>query len=505
MSGSILPPGTGAAAATTATTVSAQDFQRVVAQVTQLPADLRNAIMAANQQMSLAKVIGQMPPQMPVVQGQVQGTDQNGATLIQTQQGQVAVKLPMPLPQGATVTLALGGTPQAPQAQVQQVQQPPAQAAQTAQTVQPQQQAPQAPQAPITQIAQTATQAQPTVQAKATLIAAPTNPQPSPSAPQAAATPAQTVQVGQSVQVRVLPEGAAAQTTQAAPQAPASNFGQTLTARVVAHTAGGPTMLETSLGRLALQWPQCVPKPAEGARLAVEVTLPQLAKNIVAGDVPLKSGAALSRDWPALKDAIKVLSDTDPGLAKRVLDDGLPRPGPKLATQVLSFLSGERTDARALLGEQVTTALERAGRGDVLQRLDGDLKEMQRQANAPGDWRAAYVPVWDGQNLSQMRLFSRRETKKDAQGRKTERFIVELDYSQFGEVQVDGLMRKPTLDLILRTHTAIPPDMRDEIEVVFLEGCSLAGLAGKIYFQSMAKFPVNPVEEIAKQDRGMMA
>jgi hypothetical protein len=491
VSGSILPPGTGAAA-TTATT-SAQDFQRVVAQVTQLPAELRNAIMSANQQMSLAKVIGQMPAQMPVVQGQVQGTDQNGATLIQTAQGQLAVKLPMPLPQGATVTLALGGNAQAPQAQIQQVQQPPAQAAQ------PQQQA------PITQIAQSATQAQPSVQAKATLIAAPANPLPSPSAPQAAATPAQTVQVGQSVQVRVLPEGAAAQTTQATPQAPASNFGQTLTARVVAHTAGGQTMLETALGRFALQWPQGVPKPAEGARLAVEVTLPQLAKNAVAGDVPLKSGAALSRDWPSLKDAIKVLGETDPGLAKRVLDDGLPRPGPKLATQVLSFLSGERTDARALLGDQVATALERAGRSDVLQRLDGDLKEMQRQANAPGDWRAAYVPVWDGQNMSQMRLFSRRETKKDAKGRKTKRFIVELDYSQFGEVQVDGLMRKPSLDLILRTHTAIPPDMRDEIEIVFLEGCSLAGLAGKIYFQAMAKFPVNPVEEIAKQDRGMMA
>jgi len=492
VSGSILPPGTGAAAATPQATVSAQDFQRVVAQVTQLPAELRNAIMSANQQMSLAKVIGQMPAQMPVVQGQVQGTDQSGATLIQTAQGQMAVKLPMPLPQGATVTLALGGNAQAPQAQIQQVQQPPAQAAQTTQ------------QAPITQIAQSATQAQPSVQTKATLIAAPTNPLPAPSAPQAAATPAQTVQVGQSVQVRVLPEGAA-QTTQATPQAPASNFGQTLTARVVAHTSGGQTMLETSMGRFALQWPQGVPKPAEGARLAVEVTLPQLARTAVAGDVPLKSGAALSRDWPSLKDAIKVLSETDPGLAKRVMDDGLPRPGPKLATQVLSFLSGERTDARALLGEQVTTALERAGRGDVLQRLDGDLKEMQRQANAPGDWRAAYVPVWDGQNLSQMRLFSRRETKKDAKGRKTERFIVELDYSQFGEVQVDGLMRKPTLDLILRTHTQIPPDMRDEIEIVFLEGCSLAGLAGKIYFQAMAKFPVNPVEEIAKQDRGMMA
>ncbi len=235
------------------------------------------------------------------------------------------------------------------------------------------------------------------------------------------------------------------------------------------------------------------------------MTLPQLAKSVAGADVPLKSGAALSRDWPSLKDAIKVLSEHDPGLAKRVLEEGFPRPGPRLATQVLSFLSGERTDARAMLGNEIAGALDRAGRTDLLQRLDSDLKEMQRQANAPGDWRAAYVPVWDGQNLSQMRLFSRRESKKDSKGRKVERFVVELDYSEFGAVQVDGLMTKPKLDLILRTHTAIPAEMRDEIEVVFLEGCSLAGLAGQIYFQAMAKFPVNPVEEIAKQDRGMMA
>ena len=484
MSGSITPPGAGGLPQQ-----AAQDLARVVAQVTQLPAQLRGQILEATQQMSLAKVLAQMP----TVKGQVTGQDQSGATLIQTAQGQIAVKLPQPLPQGATVALTLGGTPQAPQAQLQQVQLPPPQAA-----------APAPAQPPAAQVAANAAQAQPAVQTKATLVAAPTTPQPAPSAPQAAPTAPQSVQVGQSVQVRVLPE-TAPKAAAPLPQAPASNFVQTLQARVVAHTSGGQTMLETALGKFALSWPQGVPRPAEGARLALEVTLPQLAKSVAGADVPLKSGAALSRDWPSLKDAIKVLSEHDPGLAKRVLEEGFPRPGPRLATQVLSFLSGERTDARAMLGNEIAGALDRAGRTDLLQRLDANLKEMQRQANAPGDWRAAYVPVWDGQNLSQMRLFSRRESKKDAKGRKVERFVVELDYSEFGAVQVDGLMTKPKLDLILRTHTAIPAEMRDEIEVVFLEGCSLAGLAGQIYFQAMAKFPVNPVEEIAKQDRGMMA
>ncbi|MCA3245588.1 MAG: hypothetical protein ING29_03805 [Azospirillum sp.] len=478
MSGSITPSAGGGLPGQ-----AAQEFARVVAQVTQLPAELRNQIMAAAQQTTLANVLAQMP----TVKGQVMGQDQSGATLIKTPQGEVAVKLPQPPPQGATVTLALGGTPQAPQAQLQQVQMPAPQGA-----------APAQPPPPATRIAASATQAQPAIDAKATLVAAP--------AP--GATPAQAVQVGQSVSVRVLAEPPKPATVAApAPAAvpPTSNFGQTVQARVVAHTAAGQTMLDTPIGKFAVPWPAGVPRPAEGARLTLELALPSAPKIAAGAEPPLKSGAALSRDWPSLKDAIKVLGEHDPGLAKRVLDEGFPRPGPRLATQVLSFLAGERTDARALLGEQIAGALDRAGRTDVLQRLDADLKEMQRQANAPGDWRAAYVPVWDGQNLSQMRLFSRRETKKDAKGRKTERFVVEMDYSEFGAVQVDGLMRKPKLELILRTHTAIPADMRDEIEVVFLEGCTLAGLAGAIWFQSMKKFPVNPVEEIAKRDRGMTA
>ena len=73
------------------------------------------------------------------------------------------------------------------------------------------------------------------------------------------------------------------------------------------------------------------------------------------------------------------------------------------------------------------------------------------------------------------------------------------------QATIDGLMRKPRLELMLRTHRQLPADMRDEIEVVFLDGCTLAGLAGRIYFQAMDRFPVAPLEEIAKKDRGVVA
>ena len=82
---------------------------------------------------------------------------------------------------------------------------------------------------------------------------------------------------------------------------------------------------------------------------------------------------------------------------------------------------------------------------------------------------------------------------------------MEVACFELGDVHIDGLMRKPKLELMLRTRRRIPPDLRDKIEVVFLEGCSLAGLTGRIYFQAGERFPVNPIEEITHQTKGVVA
>jgi hypothetical protein len=275
--------------------------------------------------------------------------------------------------------------------------------------------------------------------------------------------------------------------------------------RVLGLMPGGQTLLDTPIGRLVATWPAGLPRPAEGTKLTVEFSALQSVAKPTEDAGPLKSNVPLAREWPALKEAFKSLADASPALARRVLDEAIPRPGPKLAVQIMSYLAADRTDARSLLGEAVATALERSGRGDILQRLDGDLKEMQRQAAVPTDWRVAYVPFQDGGELRQLRIFSRREQSKDKKDRDSKRFVVEVAFSELGDVQIDGLMRKPKLELMLRTHRQIPPDLRDEIEVVFLEGCSLAGLAGRIYFQAGERFPVNPIEEIAHQTQGVVA
>jgi len=440
--------------------------------------------------------------------GQILGKDATGHTVVKTDAGMVVVKLPpaIVLPQGSTATLLLSGTPKAILAQLVQLAPPPTQAA-----PQPPVARTALPEAPVAQIAQ-AVQSRPAPVLTATVVVA-ASAQPGANQPPLAA--------GATVQLRVpaattnafAPQGAPATAappapTQAAAPPPAAAAAQTpqrIEARVLAQLPGGQTLLDTPIGRLAAIWPPGLARPAEGAKLALEVPLAQPPTGNAAAPDALKSNVPLAREWPALKEAFKSLADASPALARRVLDEAIPRPGPKLAVQIMSYLAADRTDARSLLGEAVATALERSGRGDILQRLDGDLKEMQRQAAVPTDWRVAYVPFQDGGELRQLRIFSRREQSKDKKDRDSKRFVVEVAFSELGDVQIDGLMRKPKLELMLRTHKQIPADLRDEIEVVFLEGCSLAGLAGRIYFQAGERFPVNPIEEIAHQTQGVVA
>lgn len=453
--------------------------------------------------------------------GLILGKDATGQTLVKTDAGQVALKLPptVMLPQGAAVTLLLSGVPKAMQAQIVQLQLP-TPAAPSAPPPPPQAPAAQTPAAQIAQGVQT----RPTLELAATVVGT------APPKPDAGGLPR--LVTGTTVQLRLPSEAklpsqagpAALAPPIGAPAVPASTSATLLAAlaappapatakvpagmeaRVLAQLPGGQVLLDTPIGRLAAIWPPGLARPTEGAKLAVELAAFQPPAKPAADDAgPLKSNVPLAREWPALKDAFKSLAEASPALARRVLDEAIPRPGPKLAVQIMSYLAADRTDARSLLGETVATALERSGRGDILQRLDGDLKEMQRQAAVPTDWRVAYVPFQDGGELRQLRIFSRREQAKDKKDRDSKRFVVEVAFSELGDVQIDGLMRKPKLELMLRTHRQIPPDLRDEIEVVFLEGCSLAGLAGRIYFQAGERFPVNPIEEIAHQTQGVVA
>jgi hypothetical protein len=100
--------------------------------------------------------------------------------------------------------------------------------------------------------------------------------------------------------------------------------------------------------------------------------------------------------------------------------------------------------------------------------------------------------------VRQLRVFTRRRNPAGGAASSSGRFIVEVEFESVGPLQLDGLVNKPRLDLILRSHVDLPPPLQAGIAGVFGQTCDGAGLVGKIFFQTLPTFPVSPLDELAQ-------
>jgi len=273
-----------------------------------------------------------------------------------------------------------------------------------------------------------------------------------------------------------------------------------LVATVVGRTPAGQTIIDTAIGRLAVN--AVIGSDIEsGAQIALDLV------GIVGRDNPfpaaaqtLGSGlAGLGSDWPALKAALAALSEIDAPLAQQIMEIVLLRPdNPKFLGQILGLLARPASNLKALLGEAADDALRNAGRGDLVAHLDADLQDLARLNASATDWQVFYIPIVDTAALRQLRVYTRRRKIKGSAGDASSRFVVEVEFEQLGPLQIDGLVHKPRLDLIMRSHHEIPPALQAGIAGVFGQTCDGAGLIGKIFFQTMPAFPVSPLDEMQR-------
>ncbi len=259
--------------------------------------------------------------------------------------------------------------------------------------------------------------------------------------------------------------------------------GNTVTLRV----RGGPTFaatVELVDGR-----------PPEAPRVAPP-PLPVAPETRAQAATPLD----LARSWPALGDALEALRGIDPSLAQATVDRAVPQAGSDLARMVLAFVAALRAgDLAGWLGRAALRALENGGHGNLVRRLAGDFGHIATLAErpAPGDWQPYLVPLFDGAQLRQLRIFVRRRGDPDDDEKDEARFVVEVELSRLGELQLDGFLRDRRLDLILRSQEPLADGERRDITAIFTQGLELGGLTGTLRFQVARTFPVAPLEALA--------
>ena len=279
------------------------------------------------------------------------------------------------------------------------------------------------------------------------------------------------------------------------PEAGALRFSGTVTA--VTH-AGQP-VLQTPLGTLTLEIQARLPT---GSRVTFALSAAAFGHSTPAdGSLAPAPLGTLARSWPALEEALQALREVAaPDAGSRAATAMVPQPGPKLASGLLFFLAAlSAGDVGRWLGHQATQALKTAGRETLLSRLGQDFGQLSRLAENPGgDWRLFIIPLLDADQVQQLRLFLRHgQQEHNGNGGEEDdestRFIVEVELSRLGGLQLDGLVRDRRFDLILRTRAPLPDVMRHDIARIFQDANDAAGYRGNIGFQSSAEWGFMPI------------
>jgi hypothetical protein len=136
----------------------------------------------------------------------------------------------------------------------------------------------------------------------------------------------------------------------------------------------------------------------------------------------------------------------------------------------------------------------------LLAKLNDEFKELSRGGEvSEGDWRGFFMPVHDGQHIQQVRLFvhhSDDDGKGNGDHTDGTRFMLDVELSRIGPLQIDGLVRDKRLDLVVRTREALPDEMRHDINRIFSDAGDITGFKGVLTFQAGPKMPPPPLAQV---------
>ena len=251
----------------------------------------------------------------------------------------------------------------------------------------------------------------------------------------------------------------------------------------IALNAAGDTIVETAIGTLALDDKLALPVGTAVRFQALAAGGPDIA------ELPPSQASG----WVALDQTLSALDKSAPELAQQLRSVLAPATAPSLAATLL-FMAGALYSGK-WPGQPVLRALGAAGQDPLKAKLGDDLAGLRRLGadGTTGHWQVLTVPLLFGAAVEPVRLYLRRKENPVSIDPAGQRFVIEAELSRLGALQLDGLVRGNRLDLVLRTHAALPQSLRDDASALFRQASAAAGYRGDIVFATAPIFAVDPL------------
>ena len=200
------------------------------------------------------------------------------------------------------------------------------------------------------------------------------------------------------------------------------------------------------------------------------------------------------RDWSNLEKIINEMRMTKNVINIESIMTKVPRPDTKMTANMLFFLQALKGGSiRNWLGVNNSVLLEKLN-PDLFKQLDEDFLLLSRNYLEPGsnEWRTTIIPIINGSGLEHFQLHTQDQSlnKKNRIDEEGGRFIIDLELSHLGRIQIDGFTRNKnkSFDLIIRTERDLGSQIRKEINNIYLNFTKIMTFTGQISFQINKKF-----------------
>jgi hypothetical protein len=196
--------------------------------------------------------------------------------------------------------------------------------------------------------------------------------------------------------------------------------------------------------------------------------------------------------WPAMDETFQTLMQTSPQLAQ-TLGKIIPSPAnpSQMGPAAMLFIAAARAgDLQNWLGEKRIDALQKISRQSLMSRLSGELTTLASSADSQTtEWRSYPLPLLWQSEISKVMLHMHhdRGANEQNEGESGTHFIMDLQLTRMGDVQLDGLLKEKRLDLIIRTQVPISQSMQEQMRKAYADALNGTDIYGELAFQGDLK------------------
>ena len=197
-------------------------------------------------------------------------------------------------------------------------------------------------------------------------------------------------------------------------------------------------------------------------------------------------------NFSSLQQVMNALADANPPMAQQFAASHIPQPAAQLAGPLLLFLNAlKKGDIKSWLGDEVSDALGKAGKMGLISKFASDMNaatQTMRDAHV-GEWKSYPLPLLNNGQFQAAMLHVHADGRGAASASGAEsaaqnvRFLIDMRMSRLGPMQLDGLVRPKKLDMIVRSESALPPGLPQDLRQSYIKTLEAAGFAGSLSFQ----------------------